>query len=158
MGKPEDAAHRISPSPAMKIHQRSAADAIASLNSSPHGLSSVEALRRLAEFGPNRVEEVARESTLLRFLKEFTHFFALILWLAAALAFFDEWRDPGPVMATLGYAVLGVILVNGLFSFWQEYRAEKALTALRNLLPQHVAAMRDGKAVQIPVAELVPGD
>jgi calcium-translocating P-type ATPase len=54
--------------------------------------------------------------------------------------------------------VLGVILVNGLFSFWQEYRAEKALSALRNLLPRHTTAMRDGKATQLPVAELVPGD
>ncbi|MFZ1120503.1 MAG: cation-transporting P-type ATPase [Candidatus Binataceae bacterium] len=71
----------------MQIHQLSAADAIASLNRSPQGLSSVEAMRRLSEYGLNRVEEVARESILLRFLKEFTHFFALILWLAAGLAF-----------------------------------------------------------------------
>jgi len=49
----------------------------------------------------------------------------------------------------LGYAVLGVILINGLFSFWQEYRAEKALAALRDLLPQHTTALRDGKAVQL---------
>jgi len=61
-------------------------------------------------------------------------------------------------MATLGYAVLGVILINGLFSFLQEYRAEKALAALRNLLPHHTTAMRDGHAVQLPVAALVPGD
>ena len=54
----------------MKIHQLSAADAIASLNSNPQGLSSVEALRRLGEYGLNQVEEVARESILLRFLKE----------------------------------------------------------------------------------------
>ena len=59
----------------MKIHQLSAAEAIASLNS-PQGLSSREAQRRLHEYGPNRVEEVVRESPVLRFLKEFTHFFA----------------------------------------------------------------------------------
>ena len=58
----------------MKIHQLSAADAMASLNSSPQGLSSDEAQRRLVEYGLNRVEEVARESMILRFLKEFTHF------------------------------------------------------------------------------------
>ena len=50
----------------MKIHQLSPADAIASLNSNPQGLSSVEAERRLGEYGFNRVEEVARESILLR--------------------------------------------------------------------------------------------
>lgn len=84
--------------PPMRIHQLSADDAVASLNSSPHGLSSAEALRRLAEYGPNRVEEVAGQPILLRFLKEFTHFFALILWLAAALAFLAEWSDPGQGM------------------------------------------------------------
>ncbi len=97
----------------MKIHQLSAADAIASLKSNPQGLSSAEAQRRLAEYGFNRVEEVARESMLLRFLKEFTHFFALILWLAAGLAFLAEWSDPGQGMAKIGYAILAVILVSG---------------------------------------------
>ena len=79
-----------------QIHQLSAADAIASLNSSPQGLSSVEAMGRLSEYGLNRVEEVARESIRLRFLNEFTHFFALILWLAAGLAFVAEWERSGP--------------------------------------------------------------
>jgi len=115
----------------MQIHQLSAADAIASLNRSPQGLSSVEAMRRLSEYGLNRVEEVARESILLRFLKEFTHFFALILWLAAGLAFVAEWSDPGHGMAKVGYAILAVIVVSGLFSFWQEFRVERTLAALR---------------------------
>jgi len=142
----------------MKIHQLSAADAIASLNSNPHGLSSVEALRRLGEYGLNRVEEVARESILLRFLKEFTHFFALILWLAAGLAFVAEWSDPGHGMAKVGYAILAVILVSGLFSFWQEFRVERTLAALRGLLPQQVEVLRDGKALRLLADRLVPGD
>jgi calcium-translocating P-type ATPase len=94
----------------------------------------------------------------LRFIKEFIHFFALILWLAAALAFFAEMRQPGGGMDTLGYAILGVILINGLFSFWQQYRAEHAISALQKLLPQYVKALRDGKLEQILVAQLVPGD
>ena len=130
----------------MKIQQLPAADAIASLNSSP-GAVSAEALRRLHEYGLNRVEEVARESLVLRFLKEFTHFFALILWLAAALAFLAEWSDPGQGMAKIGYAILAVIVVSGLFSFWQEFRVERTLAALRELLPQQVEVLRDGKAV-----------
>jgi hypothetical protein len=120
----------------MRIHQLSGAEAIASLNSTPQGLSSVEALRRLGEYGFNRVEEVARESMLLRFLKEFTHLFALILWLAAGLAFLAEWSDPGQGMAKIGYAILAAIVVSGLFSFWQEFRVERTLAALCELLPQ----------------------
>ena len=148
----------------MNPHRHAIEKLYAHLNSSAQGLTQAEAAHRLARYGANQLEKISEQSFVagLPFLKslfkEFTHFFALILWLAAGLAFFAEWRDPGQGMATLGYAVLGVILINGLFSFWQEYRAEKALAALRNLLPRHTTAMRDEKAVQVPVAELVPGD
>ena len=71
----------------MTIQQLSIAYAIARINSSPEGLSPAEAKRRLREFGPNRIEPTAGESLPLRFAKEFTHFFALILWVAAGLAF-----------------------------------------------------------------------
>jgi calcium-translocating P-type ATPase len=142
----------------MKIHQLSTVEAIASLNSSPEGLSSDEALRRLREFGPNRVEEVVHKSLVLQFLKEFTHFFALILWLAAALAFLAEWSDPGQGMAKIGYAILAVIVVSGLFSFLQEFRVERTLAALRKLLPQQVEVLRDGKVARLPADQLVPGD
>ncbi|MDD5240172.1 MAG: cation-transporting P-type ATPase [Sulfuricella sp.] len=142
----------------MKIHHLTAAETIKSLNSTPDGLSGGEVARRLGEFGPNRVERIAKEPLALRFLKEFTHFFALILWFAAALAFAAEFSGPGKGMATLGWAILGVILINGVFSFWQEYRAEKALAALENLLPHQVKVLRSGKIGEIPAAELVPGD
>lgn len=142
----------------MKIHHFTPEDAVKSLNSTPDGLSREESRRRLGEFGPNRVERIEKEPLALRFLKEFSHFFALILWLAAALAFIAEFSAPGQGMATLGWAILGVILINGLFSFWQEYRAEKALAALEKLLPHQVKVLRDGKFEQIPSAELVPGD
>lgn len=128
------------------------------LHSSEQGLTQSEAVLRQARYGPNQLEKIAGTPLFIRLFREFTHFFALILWFAAGLAFFAEWRDPGQGMATLGYAVLGVILINGVFSFWQEYRAEKALAALNNLLPHHTTALRDGHAVQLTVAELVPGD
>ncbi len=142
----------------VKIHHLSVEEALASLNSGASGLSAAEAERRLREFGPNRVEEVARTPLWLRFAREFSHFFALILWLAAGLAFYAEWNDPGKGMATLGLAIIGVIFVNGVFSFWQEYRAEMALAALRNLLPRQVTALREGRAERLPAEHLVPGD
>jgi sodium/potassium-transporting ATPase subunit alpha len=132
----------------VKIHHLDAQAALASLNTAADGLSAAEVVRRLAEFGPNRVEKVTGVPLPLRFLKEFTHLFALILWLAAGLAFVAELADPGK----------GVILVNGLFSFWQEYRAERALAALEKLLPPKARVMRAGQAEEIVAAELVPGD
>ncbi|ADE11436.1 cation-translocating P-type ATPase [Sideroxydans lithotrophicus] len=142
----------------MNPHRHDIEKLYAHLHSSAQGLSQAEAARRLARYGPNQLEKIGGQPLSIRLLKEFTHFFALILWLAAGLAFFAEWREPGQGMAMLGYAVVGVIVINGLFSFWQEYRAEKALAALRNLLPRHTTALRDGRAMQVPVAELVPGD
>ena len=142
----------------MKIHHLTVEDALKSLHSGLEGLSVAEADRRRSEFGPNRVERIQEESLVLRFLKGFTHFFALILWVAAGLAFWAEWNDPGKGMVTLGLAILGVILINGLFSFWQEYRAEQALAALQNLLPRQVKVLRDGKVVLTPSEEVVPGD
>ena len=142
----------------MKIHQLTAHDAIESLRSSAQGLSRAEALQRLQEYGRNRVEEAPREHLSIRLLREFTHFFALILWLAAGLAFFAEINDPGKGMAALGFAILGVILVNGLFSFWQEWRAEKAIAALRKLLPAQVVVVRENENIQVPAEELAPGD
>ncbi len=61
-------------------------------------------------------------------------------------------------MARVGCVVIGVIVVSGLFSFWQEYRAEQTLAALLKLLPQAVKVVRDGMAMSLAVTELVPGD
>jgi calcium-translocating P-type ATPase len=142
----------------MRIHRLSAEQALASLRTSPAGLDRAEAARRLLEYGPNRVEELGREHLVLGFAREFTHFFAIILWVAAALAFLAEQFDPGQGMARLGAAIVGVILINGIFSFWQEYKAERAVAALRQLLPPKVKALRGGETVELLAADLVPGD
>ncbi len=143
---------------AIGIPALTVAQALTSLKTRADGLPGAEAARRLAEFGPNHVEEMGKDSLLISFAREFTHFFAIILWVGAALAFTAEHYGPGQGMGRLGGAIVGVILVNGIFSFWQEYKAERAVAALRRLLPQKVRALRDGKIEQILATELVPGD
>ena len=142
----------------MRIHELSPLDALASLKSAAEGLSRSEVQRRLHEFGRNGVEEVPRKPLWLRLAKEFITFFSMILWVAAALAFFADWSDPGQGMAKVGYAIVTVILVSGLFSFWQEYRVEQTLAALRKLLPRQAQVLREGKVTRVPAEELVPGD
>jgi sodium/potassium-transporting ATPase subunit alpha len=142
----------------MNLHQLSIEDCFRSLQSGRGGLSAAEVARRLRDFGPNVVEPVSQERLWLRFAKGFIHFFAIILWAAAALVFVAEAHQPGQGMATLGYAIVGVICINGVFSFWQEYRAEHALQALQQLLPQQVKATRDGLPVLVSACDLVPGD
>ncbi|MCX7148307.1 MAG: cation-transporting P-type ATPase [Rhodocyclales bacterium] len=142
----------------MHIHGLSAEQSLVSLKTTAAGLAAAEAARRLVEFGPNHVEEVVHEHLLLSFAREFTHFFAIILWIGAALAFLAERFEPGQGMAHLGVAIVGVIIVNGIFSFWQEYKAEQAVEALRQLLPQKVQALRGGVIVELLATDLVPGD
>ncbi len=142
----------------MHIASLSIADALKSLGSTEQGLTPGEAARRLAEYGANHIAEVGAQAQWKRFLREFTHFFALILWLAAGLAFFAESRSAGEGMWQLGVAIVAVILINGTFSYWQEYRAERAIDALRKLLPQYVKVVRDAQLVTLPGELLVPGD
>jgi len=133
-------------------------EALTSLGSTLHGLSPEEAERRLGESGPNRIERLKRISWPLRLLQEFFQFFSIILWIAAALAFAAEVSSPGEGMARIGYAIVAVILVSGLFSFWQEYRNERTLAALARLLPYQVKTLRAGTLCSIPAEQLVVGD
>ena len=142
----------------MRITRAAADQVLANLNSTREGLSATEAAQRLATFGPNRIEAIERTPLVLRCARQFSHFFALILWTAAGLAFLSELHTPAQGMAALGVAIVGVIVVNGAFSFWQEYRAERAIVALQRLLPHQVTALRDGIALRLATEGLVPGD
>ncbi|HEX2437319.1 MAG TPA: cation-transporting P-type ATPase [Methylomirabilota bacterium] len=126
-------------------------DALSLLGSTVAGLSRDEAARRLHRNGPNRLERVAGRSLGMRLLGQFTSFFAVLLWAGGALAFLAGLPE-------LGWAVFVVIVVNGLFSFWQEYRADRAVEALQRLLPQQVIVLRDGRETPVPAEALVPGD
>jgi P-type Ca2+ transporter type 2C len=115
------------------------------------GLSSSEALARLGQVGPNLLAEAARPHWLARFARNFTHFFALLLWVGAGLAWLGE-------LPQLSVAIVAVIVINAAFSFVQEYRAERAIEALRRILPQRASVRRDGRPREIDAEEVVPGD
>ena len=123
----------------------------AALQSTPQGLSHTEAQRRLQRFGANRLPILRRRPLWLRFTDQLLHFMALLLWVAGAMAFAAH-------MPQLGWAIWAVVLVNGLFSFVQEYQAERTLAALKRSLPHAVQLWRDGELTTLAAAELVPGD
>jgi calcium-translocating P-type ATPase len=118
---------------------------------SADGLSSVEAARRLAEYGPNALPTQRRTPVAVELVRQLTHFFALLLWVAAALAAIAG-------MPQLCVAIVVVILVNGGFAFAQEYRADRAVERLRELLPSSATVRRDRRRRRIPISELVPDD
>ena len=142
----------------MKIQNLSKEEVFKSLVTSDRGLSEEDAGRRLHEYGLNEIKEVRKRPLYLRLISQFTHFLAILLWIAAFFSFLSEYLHPGEGMLTLGIAIIGVIFINAVFTFIQEYRAKKALEALKRLLPFYVKVLRDGKEKEIHGREVVPGD
>jgi sodium/potassium-transporting ATPase subunit alpha len=142
----------------MKVNNLAKEDVLRSLVTSESGLTEEEAKKRFLEFGPNEIKEVKKKSLFTKFLKQFTHFLAILLWIGAGLAFLSEYLHPGEGMLTLGLAIVGVILINAIFTFIQEYKAEKAIEKLKLLLPFYVKVIRSGREKEIPAREIVLGD
>ena len=128
------------------------------LHTGPSGLEEVEAVARLKAFGPNEIREAPGPSHLYTLVKHLTNLFALLLWAASFIAFIGGILRPGEGFSTLGFAIVGVIFVNGGFAFYQEYRAEKAFEELQKLLPYMVTILRAGRESEITASEVVPGD
>ena len=135
----------------MQLIRLSPDAALAALQTSREGLSGKEAEIRRQRYGRNELPKPPGAGLLRKFGAELTQFFALLLWVAAGLAFATGTPQ-------LGVAIILVILINALFSFIQEYRAEQATKALALLLPQQAAVVRGGQQTAITVEELVPGD
>lgn len=142
----------------VKIQNLTEEEVFHALLTSPDGLCEDEASRRLHEYGLNQIKEIRKKPLCLKFLSQFTHFLAVLLWLAVLLCFLSEYLHPGEGMLTLGLAITGVIFINAFFTFIQEFRTEKALDALKRLLPFFVNVLREGKERQIDAKEVVPGD
>ena len=140
------------------INRLSTADVLNRLETAGGGLTTEEAIRRLIQFGPNVLAAPERYSVLRGLARQFTHFLAILLWIAAGLSFVAELMNPGEGMATLGWAILAVIGINAVFAFLQEYKAERAVQTLRRLLPDKAWITRNGQSVGIRRSELVPGD
>jgi len=130
----------------------------ASLQSGPEGLTPAEVAERLLHIGPNSFEVVDRWKLARTLGRQFTNFFALLLIISAAICFVAHRINPEEGMGMVGWALIVVALLNALFSFIQEYRAEKAMEALKKFIPHLVEVCRDGRISRIPAAEIVPGD
>lgn len=123
----------------------------ARFESSPSGLSSDEAHRRLRQSGPNELPAPQPAHPARLFLAQVTHTLALLLWAGSGLAFLAG-------LPQLGWAILAIIAINAVFSFWQEYRASRLVEALHRRLPAAVRVRRDGIEQRVPAPDLVPGD
>ena len=126
--------------------------------SSSSGLSSVEVGRRREEFGPNTLQQAKKKNYLLAYLRQYVQFFAILLEVAALLSLLADHYAPGEGSDILGIAIACAVVINATFSFWQEYKADRAMEALLKLMPTLVNVLRDGETLRIDSKELVPGD
>ena len=121
------------------------------MQTSPEGLSEAEAARRLAEKGPNVLRAARKISLWEIFLAQIKNVFIIILLLATVLSGF---LGHGVEAAAIAVIVLFAVL----FGFFQEYRAEKALEALKRMAAPTARVFRNGREIQVPARDLVPGD
>jgi sodium/potassium-transporting ATPase subunit alpha len=142
----------------MEIQTFTPEAALRALFTTQDGLTTGEAAGRLEEYGPNEIKLVRRTPLYIRFASQFVHFLAILLWVAAGLCLVSEALHPGEGLLRLTAAIVAVIFINAVFTFVQEYRAEKAVEALRKLLPYQVKAVREGKNIELCAEEVVPGD
>jgi Ca2+-transporting ATPase len=123
----------------------------AAQSNSEQGLSSDEVERRLAQFGPNILEEAPPRSLLAMFYDQLKETLVLVLIVAALVSgFLGEWADT--------IVILIIVILNAVLGVIQENKAEQALKALKAMTKAHVKVLRNGKATQIEVDNLVPGD
>ena len=141
----------IDAEPVTPWHTLTVEDSFERLKSTPGGLTAAEAARRLADSGPNELQASGRVSPWTILLEQFKNVLIIILLFATALSAF------------LGHgveaiAITVIVLFAVILGFVQEYRAERAIEALREMAAPTATVMREGREREVPARELVPGD
>lgn len=133
------------------FHAQSSDQVLTTLDSQADGLSGEQVSLRQKKFGANRLTPPAGESNWLKFLRQFNNVLIYVLLAAALMSWLlGRWTD--------GAVIFAVVIINGMFGFIQEGKAEQALASIRSMLRVHTHVMRDGVRQQIDAEELVPGD
>lgn len=132
-------------------HAQTVAEVLGALKSSPNGLSIAEVRKRLNQYGPNQIAEAPPPNPLAIVAHQFASPLIITLALAAlAAGLLGEWIDAAVIVAAL--------VINALFGFLQEWRAESAIRSLLRYLAPKARVLRDGREQSVDSRELVPGD
>jgi Ca2+-transporting ATPase len=140
-------------------YQQSAEDVIAALGGdAERGLTTEEARRRLAKYGPNELQAEPPIPAWRKFLAQFQDILIILLLVAAAISlivWLYERDEPLPFEALVIFAI---VLFNGILGYVQEARAERSVAALRALAAAEASVLRDGQLQRVPATDVVPGD
>jgi sodium/potassium-transporting ATPase subunit alpha len=139
-------------------HKITLEDLYKRLDTTAQGLSSEDASKRHKKYGFNVLEEKEKQSLIVRFAKHLVNFFALLLWTGAVLAFISEYLVPGEGNLYIGIALAGVVVLNAVFTFIQEYQSEQIMESFRKMMPVKITILRDGRRKELFAREIVPGD
>jgi Ca2+-transporting ATPase len=140
-----------SSTPSAPWHTTPVAEVFDALGSQASGLTAAEAAHRLLDHGPNELQAATRVSPWAQLLEQFKNVLIIILLIATGLsAFLGHGIEAIAIAVIVGFAVI--------LGFVQEYRAERAIEALREMAAPTSAVARDGKEIEVPARELVPGD
>lgn len=132
-------------------HAKTVSWALDAIHSTQDGLSKEEAEKRLGIYGKNQLETCETPNALMRFLYQFHNIFIYVLLVSGAITvFLSHFVDAS--------VIFGVVILNAIFGFIQEGKAEKAILAIRNMLSPTASVIRDGNIYSIPAELLVPGD
>ena len=132
-------------------HSMNVNDALQVLKSCPQGLKTEESQSRLTEFGPNELKVEKGIPPLRILLQQFKSFLIIVLIVATAISL-----ALGEVVDAV--VIIIIVVLSAVLGFTQEYRSEKALEALRNMLSPTASVLRDGKQTDVLAKEIVPGD
>ncbi|HPT38213.1 MAG TPA: cation-translocating P-type ATPase [Methanothrix sp.] len=135
----------------MKWHSIPIDEVFSGLQSGQKGLTSNEAAIRLSRNGPNRLESPSKPSPLRIFLSKFKDYMVIVLIFAALVSYIAG-------ESTNSLVIIGIVILVAIIGFFQEYKAERAMEALREMVAPEADVMRDDRMSTIAAADLVSGD
>jgi len=135
----------------MNWYNQPASEILQKFNTSLDGLSSIEAQKRLNQYGQNELQEKKKVPVWMLFLHQFSDFMIIVLLAAAVLS-----GIMGDITDTI--IILIIVVLNAVIGFVQEYRSEKAMDALKKMTVTQTQVLRDGQSTVISSTMIVPGD
>ena len=142
----------------MRAYELSADRLLKEFRTTKNGLNLNDIKKRQSDFGKNIIERKEEKNYYKEYFKQYIEFFPILLEIAGVLAFIAEHYQPDQGNDILGYAIFGAVIINATFTFWQNFKADKAMEALLKLMPTIIKVKREGKILEVDAGELVPGD
>jgi len=134
-----------------KWHMMSSEEVFKNLKTNENGLKKSEANLRLKEYGSNKLKSRKKRTSLIIFLEQFKSFLVILLLIATLISI---------ILGLITDAVVigAILILNAILGFYQEYKAEKAIEALKKLIVTKSLVVRQKEIIEIPIEQIVPGD